>query len=62
MRSIDRITIGNGDRGPIATALQRAFFDIINGAVPDSRGWLTQVYQRRTLVLSSLIVVSSTGL
>ena len=25
-------------------ALQRAFFDVINGEVPDTHGWLTYVY------------------
>ena len=42
VRSIDKMTIGNGKRGPITTTLQRAFFDVINGDVPDTRGWLTQ--------------------
>jgi branched-chain amino acid aminotransferase len=44
IRSIDRITVGPGRRGPITQALQRAFFDVINGEVPDTRGWLTYVY------------------
>jgi branched-chain amino acid aminotransferase len=44
VRSIDRIAIGKGGRGPITEALQRAFFDVVNGDVPDSHGWLTYVY------------------
>jgi branched-chain amino acid aminotransferase len=44
IRSIDRITIGPGRRGPITEALQRRFFAVINGEVPDSHGWLTYVY------------------
>jgi len=44
IRSVDRITVGNGRRGPVTEALQRAFFDVINGEVPDSHGWLTYVY------------------
>ena len=44
VRSLDKIAIGSGHRGPITEALQRAFFDVINGEVPDSRGWLTYVY------------------
>jgi branched-chain amino acid aminotransferase len=44
IRSIDKITIGNGRRGPITEALQRAYFDVINGEVPDTHGWLTYVY------------------
>jgi branched-chain amino acid aminotransferase len=44
IRSIDRITIGPGRRGPITEALQRRFFAVINGESPDSHGWLTYVY------------------
>jgi branched-chain amino acid aminotransferase len=44
IRSIDRIQIGSGRRGPVTEALQRAFFDVINGEVPDRHGWLTYVY------------------
>ena len=33
-----------GRRGPITEALQRAFFAVINGDVPDTHGWLTYVY------------------
>ena len=44
IRSIDKITVGAGRRGPVTEALQRAFFDVINGEVPDTHGWLTYVY------------------
>jgi branched-chain amino acid aminotransferase len=44
IRSIDKIKVGAGRRGPITEALQRAFFDIVNGEVPDTHGWLTYVY------------------
>jgi branched-chain amino acid aminotransferase len=44
IRSIDKITIGAGRRGRVTEALQRAFFDVINGDVPDTHGWLTYVY------------------
>ena len=44
VRSIDRITIGAGRRGPITERLQHAFFDVINGVAPDRHGWLTYVY------------------
>ena len=43
IRSVDKITIGSGKRGPVASALQQSFFDYINGAVPDRHGWLTYV-------------------
>jgi branched-chain amino acid aminotransferase len=44
VRSIDKVAIGAGSRGPVSQALQRAFFDVINGEVPDTHGWLTYVY------------------
>jgi branched-chain amino acid aminotransferase len=40
---VDKIQVGAGRRGPITTALQTAFFDYINGVVPDRHGWLTPV-------------------
>jgi len=43
IRSIDKIQIGEGRRGPVTTALQQAFFDYVNGVVPDRHGWLTFV-------------------
>jgi len=44
VRSIDKIKVGQGRRGPVTEALQRAFFDYINGEVPDTHNWLTYVY------------------
>ncbi len=44
IRSVDKIQIGAGRRGPITEAVQRAFFDVINGEAPDTHGWLTYVY------------------
>jgi len=46
IRSIDKITIGAGRRGPITEALQHAFFQVISGDVPDTHGWLTYVYSQ----------------
>jgi branched-chain amino acid aminotransferase len=43
IRSVDKISVGTGGRGPITTALQQAFFDYINGVVPDRHGWLQSV-------------------
>jgi branched-chain amino acid aminotransferase len=43
IRSVDKIQVGAGRRGPITTALQTAFFDYINGVVPDRHDWLTPV-------------------
>lgn len=44
VRSVDKIEIGGGRRGPVTHALQRAFFGVINGEVPDNHGWLRYVY------------------
>jgi branched-chain amino acid aminotransferase len=43
IRSVDRIVVGQGRRGPVAEALQKAFFGIVSGATPDRYGWLTPV-------------------
>jgi branched-chain amino acid aminotransferase len=44
IRSVDKITIGDGARGPITAAIQHRFFDVINGKIPDTYNWLTYVY------------------
>jgi branched-chain amino acid aminotransferase len=44
IRSIDKITIGDGKRGTVTAALQRRFFDVVNGQTPDTHSWLTAVY------------------
>jgi branched-chain amino acid aminotransferase len=40
VRSVDRIQIGAGRRGPITKKLQDAFFGLFNGSTVDSDGWL----------------------
>src|SRR5205807_6578113 len=45
IRSIDRIQIGKGRRGPVAEQLQKEFFAIVNGSKPDRYGWLSPVGQ-----------------
>jgi branched-chain amino acid aminotransferase len=45
IRSVDRIEIGKGKRGPITEKLQREFFAIVEGRTPDRFGWLTPVAQ-----------------
>jgi branched-chain amino acid aminotransferase len=44
IRSVDRIQIGAGKRGPITEKLQKEFFAIIDGKAPDAHGWLTPVH------------------
>jgi branched-chain amino acid aminotransferase len=43
IRSIDRITIGSGRRGPLTHKLQERFFAVVNGELPDKHNWLTYV-------------------
>lgn len=43
VRSVDRITVGTGKRGPITEALQAAFFGLFSGKTPDKWGWLDHV-------------------
>ncbi|MEQ1870214.1 MAG: branched-chain amino acid transaminase [Vicinamibacterales bacterium] len=50
IRSIDKIAIGSGRRGPVTESLQKAFFEVINGDVPDAHGWLTYVYPHEELL------------
>jgi len=45
IRSVDRIVVGSGKRGPITERLQREFFAIVEGKAPDRFGWLTPVAQ-----------------
>jgi branched-chain amino acid aminotransferase len=43
IRSVDRITIGAGRRGPITEQLQKAFFGLFDGTTADKHGWLHPV-------------------
>jgi branched-chain amino acid aminotransferase len=43
IRSVDRLNIGNGRRGPITETLQNAFFGLFSGKTPDKWGWLDYV-------------------
>ena len=47
VRSVDRIAVGSGTRGPITKAVQEAFFAITSGQTPDRFGWLTHVHQQQ---------------
>lgn len=40
IRSVDRIDIGPGKRGPITKQIQDAFFGLFSGQTADSHGWL----------------------
>ena len=46
IRSVDRITIGSGGRGPITAAIQAEYMGIAEGRLPDKYGWRTLVPSR----------------
>ncbi|HQR38870.1 MAG TPA: branched-chain amino acid transaminase [Blastocatellia bacterium] len=43
IRSVDRITVGAGRRGPVTERLQRAYLDATAGRSEDVHGWLTPI-------------------
>jgi branched-chain amino acid aminotransferase len=45
IKSVDKIPVGEGRRGPITEAIQQAFFDVVNGRAEDRHGWLEYVYE-----------------
>ena len=45
VRSVDRIPVGKGSRGPITEKIQNEFFGLMEGRKPDTHGWLTPVSQ-----------------
>lgn len=46
VRSVDRISIGIGSRGPITKRVQEEFFALTSGEKPDRHNWLTHVSQK----------------
>jgi len=43
IRSVDRVTVGRGRRGPITQALQERFYQVVTGEAEDKWGWLQYV-------------------
>jgi branched-chain amino acid aminotransferase len=43
LRTVDKIAVGEGKTGPVTRGVHKAFFDIVEGRVPDRYGWFTQV-------------------
>jgi branched-chain amino acid aminotransferase len=41
IRSVDRVPVGTGSRGPITRQIQEEFFGIVEGTKPDRFDWLT---------------------
>ena len=47
IRSVDRITIGSGGRGPITAKIQKMFFEITKGEREAPGNWLTYVNENK---------------
>ncbi|MGD2168025.1 MAG: branched-chain amino acid transaminase [Gammaproteobacteria bacterium] len=43
VRSVDRITVGNGRRGTVTERIQSAFFGLFDGTTEDRWGWLEPI-------------------
>lgn len=43
IRSVDKIEVGNGKRGPITAKIQEEFFNIFNGKRKTPEDWLTKI-------------------
>ena len=43
IRSVDKIKVGRGRRGPVTEAVQQRFLQIVRGDAPDTHGWLQYV-------------------
>jgi branched-chain amino acid aminotransferase len=49
VRSIDRVQVGAGRRGPVTEEIQSRFLGIARGKLPDTFGWLTHVPAHATV-------------
>jgi branched-chain amino acid aminotransferase len=46
VRSVDKIPVGDGKRGPVTERLQKEFHAVIRGERPDTHKWLAYVYKK----------------
>src|SRR5438270_442777 len=49
IRSVDKISVGNGTVGPVTKAIQREFFGVIKGTIADRHNWFTPVMVKQTV-------------
>jgi len=47
VRSVDKITVGEGKRGPITERLQKLFFGLFDGSTVDRWNWLEPIVERK---------------
>jgi branched-chain amino acid aminotransferase len=48
VRSVDKIPVGEGKRGPITERLQKLFFGLFDGSTADRFGWLEPIVEQKT--------------
>ena len=48
VRSVDKIPVGEGTRGPITERLQKLFFGLFDGTTADRFGWLEPIVEPKT--------------
>jgi branched-chain amino acid aminotransferase len=48
VRSVDKIPVGEGKRGPITERLQKLFFGLFDGGTVDRFGWLEPIVEHKT--------------
>jgi len=53
IRSVDRLEVGAGRRGPITESLQKAFFGLFSGDTQDLNGWLEELDRPRVAAAAS---------
>ena len=41
--SVDRVSVGDGQRGPVTHAIQKAYLDTVHGRIADTHGWFSPV-------------------
>ena len=46
---VDRVPIGDGTAGPISSKLQKTYFDMITGKLPQYSYWISPVYEPSTV-------------
>ena len=46
---VDRVPIGDGGTGPISAQIQKTYFDMITGKLPQYSDWISPVYEASTV-------------
>jgi branched-chain amino acid aminotransferase len=57
VRSVDRIAVGEGKRGPVTERLQKLFFGLFDGSTADRWGWLEPMAQQKAARVDRPIAV-----